>query len=300
MSKKKKKLKNLSVVEVSLVGRPANGKTFLLAKGEQKMQLSETLQNIVSTAFDTEEKFLEALKKEEIELTDEAKSALMSAMRMLAAYSEELPSDLMGIIRQSLGMEDETKADEVESEKSAETEPTEKQERLEAETQDDVDEVTKAIENLPEDIKSTVENLWKEKQEAIEKMEQVEKELEQEKQEKIRKDFVTKAEKEFSKVPSVNAEELGSLLKQLHDVDEDLCNKFSEIFKATDAAMNAGGLFDEIGKKTVTDDGANAYDKMRASATALVANGQATTIEKAMDVVMKSNPKLYQDYLAGN
>ena len=69
---------------------------------------------------------------------------------------------------------------------------------------------------------------------------------------------------------------------------------------ATDAAMNAGGLFDEIGKKTVTDDGANAYDKMRASATALVANGQATTIEKAMDVVMKSNPKLYQDYLAGN
>ena len=167
MSKKKKKLKNLSVVEVSLVGRPANGKTFLLAKGEQKMQLSETLQNIVSTAFDTEEKFLEALKKEEIELTDEAKSALMSAMRMLAAYSEELPSDLMGIIRQSLGMEDETKADEVESEKSAETEPTEKQERLEAETQDDVDEVTKAIENLPEDIKSTVENLWKEKQEAI-------------------------------------------------------------------------------------------------------------------------------------
>lgn len=264
------------------------------------MEITEELKNVLSTPFDTEEKFLETISKDEYNLTDEAKSALMSAMRMMAAYSEELPADLMMMIRQALGMEDEMMNSDDETEKGAEAEPTETQKRHEDKEASDVDEVTKALESLPENIRSTVENLWKEKQDAIEKMEQVEKQLEEQRQEDIRKDFVTKAEKEYSKVPSVNAEELGTLLKQLHDVDEDLCNKFSQIFKATDAALNAGGLFEEIGKKTASDDGANAYERMRKSATALVANGQAATIEKAMDVVMKSNPKLYQEYLSGN
>ena len=293
-----KKLKNLSVVEVSLVGKPANGKAFLMTKGEPNMNLQEKLAGIMATPFDTEEKFNELLLKEEVNLTDEAKSALMSAMRMLAAYTEELPEGLFGMIRQSLGMEDDTKAAD-ETEKSDEAKPT-TEVRHEDQKHDEADDVLKSIEDLPDAVKSHVEDLYKAKQEALEKAEEVSKELEMAHQEKITKEFIEKASAEYQNIPSVNSQELGTLIKGLHDLDTEMANKFESILKATDAVIGKGGEFDEIGKKTVADDTGTAYEKMRKAAKALVGDGTAKTIEKAMDDVMKANPKLYQEYLQGN
>ena len=188
--KTKKRLKNLSVVEVSLVGSPANGKQFLLTKGERKMELTEKQKGILETPFDTEEKFVALLQKEEVSLTDEAQSALMSSMRMLAAYSEEMPDQLLRMIRDALGMEEE--AIDEEEEKAEEVEETKS---------DADDDIMKSISDLPEEVKAQVQNLFKEKQEAVDRFEEVQKKLDEEKQETIRKEFVVKANTEYKAHP---------------------------------------------------------------------------------------------------
>ena len=288
--KTKKRLKNLSVVEVSLVGSPANGKQFLLTKGERKMELTEKQKGILETPFDTEEKFVALLQKEEVSLTDEAQSALMSSMRMLAAYSEEMPDQLLRMIRDALGMEEE--AIDEEEEKAEEVEETKS---------DADDDIMKSISDLPEEVKAQVQNLFKEKQEAVDRFEEVQKKLDEEKQETIRKEFVVKANTEYKHIPSINAEDLGSVVKCLHDLDPVIAEKIETILKASDRAIEKGGLFDEIGKKnTSTEEGGTAYEKMRRTAAAMVSDGTAGSIEQAIDTVMKNNPNLYTDYLAGN
>jgi len=291
-SKKKKRLKNLSVAEVSIVGKPANGKSFLLAKGEE-MQLAEKLQNIMSTPFDTEEKFLELLSKQEGEMSDDAKSALMSSMRMLMAYVEELPDGLMQMIQQALGIEEDVT-------ESASDEATEEAKDTNEDQQTN-EQMQKAIGELPSEVKEKIENLFKEKEQAMEKIETIQKQLDEEKQAKIQKQFVEKAGDEWKHLPGINAENLGSIVKKLHDLDGDLAKSFEAILKSADTAIANGGQFDEIGKK-VADENANgtAYERIRKQAQSLVDNGNAATIEKAIDVVMQSNPNLYQEYLAGN
>lgn len=294
--KTKKRLKNLSVVEVSLVGRPANGKQFLLTKGEPKMELTEKQKGIMATPFDTEEKFMALLQKEEVNLTDEAQSALMSSMRMLAAYSEEMPEQLLGMMRDALGMEEE-KAEDTEEAESTKTTDSHHEDQTEKSEAD----IIKSLSDLPEAVRDQVENLFKEKQEALAKFDEVQKKLEEEKQEKIRKEFVDKASSEYKHIPSINAEDLGSVVKSLHDLDPAIAEKIESVLKASDTAIEKGGLFDEIGKKsTTTEEGGTAYEKMRRTAAAMVQKGEAGSIEKAIDTVMKNNPELYQDYLAGN
>jgi len=155
----------------------------------------------------------------------------------------------------------------------------------------------KSLAKLPADVRDQMTALWKSNEEEKKKRVALEKSLKVERDERLRKEYVTKAEKEFPHVPGKSPEELGIMLKTLAAVAPKIAEDLEGVFKSVSTTIEKADLFKEFGTSMdAQGSNANAYAKMDTMAKEAVAkSGGSYAI--AFEQVMKSNPELYNQYL---
>jgi hypothetical protein len=148
---------------------------------------------------------------------------------------------------------------------------------------------------VPEEMKSTVEQLCKAQDVAIQKAAELEEILKVERDERLRRDYVEKAEKEFSSLPGTSVE-IGLLLKSLNDLDKDAAEKVEGIFKSVNAQLESSRILEEVGSPAVEAE-VTAWGRIEKQAESMVAEGTMASKAAAIAKVLELNPKLYQEYL---
>lgn len=284
------RLKDLDVIEVSLVPKGANRRRFLLFKSEEEEDpMEEILKAILETPLENEAKVEEVLKA--ANLSEKAKGAVRGALKILSAYKDELPKDIMKTLAGLAGY--------------GYPEPTQKQKG-----KDDDDDKKKKygypapvkkedgswdFSGVPEEVRPMVEALWKEHLEEVKKREELERVLKEERDKQARKEFIQKAATEFASLPT-KPEEFGLVLKGLAEKAPEEYAKLEGVLKAADEAIRKSALFSEIGCSGGFG-GGTAMTKIEAAANSLVQKDANMTREQAIAKALEVHPELYTEYL---
>lgn len=267
------RLRNLKVNEVSIVGRPANKRPFLLMKGcgaRMKMTPDEVLA-LIGTAVEKEDKVIKLMKQEN--LSDDATEALMSAMRILGAYSDAIPQPVFEVMAETIGYTTPSPSNQVNKGEPNPEGPIKKED---------------IIGKLPETMRDTVSALFK-------GYEDLEKQLKEEKDKRATEEAIVKA-KAFSHL-GVKAEEFGPVLKGLLEKAPEEAKVVEGLLTKADAAIAAGALFKEIGTDAAGITKGSAWAQIEALAGSIVEKDATMTKEQAISRVMDLHPELYQEYL---
>jgi len=280
------RLKDLDAVEVSLVPRGANKKKFLIFK-EDDSPMEEILKAVLETELDDENKVEEVLKA--AKLSGKAQNAVKGALRLLNAYKDELPKDIMKTLAELAGYgypapteKAKDKDKDKEKEKYGYPAPTKKEDG------------SYDFSGIPEEVRPAVEALWKEQQEAVKKAEKLEKVLKEERDKQLRKEFIQKAADEFANLPT-KPEEFGLVLKGLAEKAPEEYAKLEGVLKAANEAIEKGALFAEIGRGGMPA-GDSAVAKVEAMAAGLVQKDANLSRMDALAKVLAENPQLYEQY----
>ena len=288
-SKRTYLLHDLDVFEVSLVRKPANGRSFYMTKSADKEIESmddEKFMAILETPTENESKLDEVIKEE---MSHDAVRAVRAALRLLDAFKDEIPSETLAGLADAAGMDmhmEEEKAMHrmYKDDEEATPEP----------------EVALKSDDIPEELRPHIEALWKSNQEAQEKVSALEEVLKSERDEKLLRAESDRVTKEFGHVPGMDAPKLAQLLINIRKSAPDSAEGIESLLSATERAMVAkeGGAFEEAGT-TVTPDpvAATAWGRIEAMATELVQKGETESRSTAIDQVLTDNPQLYADYL---
>ena len=295
---KKTELRELETVEVSLVDKGANKRTFAIKKSEKKEM--DVIEAILAAPFEKGEAIIERLKK--AELSEQAVEGIKSAVQILSAFQEEVPANLLkdlmalgGFSKQEDEEEEEEKPDAAE-EAAPEGETPEADEEEEAEKQEDEEEdeeeMKKRLAALPKNMRSMVEQLWKSNKSAITKAEELEAKIKKAEDEKRLSECVAIAKAEFGALP-VKADNLGSFIKSLDGMDN--ADFVLGLLRSSNEMIAANGLTTEIGKSTSSTNDKTSIAKAERMADALVEK-EGITKAKALANVWKNNPSLYAEY----
>lgn len=97
---------------------------------------------------------------------------------------------------------------------------------------------------------------------------------------------------------SLDAEQVGPLLRRLSDANPDLAKSVTGLLDSINGQAESANIFAEIGKSasTVPMSG-DAVGRLTSMAKSLVDSGKAATIEQGIAEVAISNPDLYTQYL---
>ena len=299
-SKKPRELLDLDVREVSLVDRPAIRRKFLVVKrdeiNEKDADMQNSEDNLQQSEFffceESEEQALEkgmhgGYDKEEKEEEEEAEEEKKAASKKPKKKGGHEESEL-----------EEESEDEEASEKKKKKKETKKMDNSQSSAPISFskrDDGSYDLAGVPEEMQATVEAICKQHEAAVQKAAELEEILKAERDERLRRDFVEKAEKEFSNVPGT-AVEIGILLKSLNDLDADVAEKVENIFKAVDAQLSNSAALEEIGSPAV-DVEVSAWGKIEKQAEELITNGVEVSKAAAISKVLELNPKLYSEYL---
>ena len=303
MSNKQKKakflLEDLDVREVSLVSKPAIGRTYLLTKAAEdstnELLLEESADNTETTEAGTppatmgvdtmNEQLVELLKS--VELDDEARAAITGALDIILSNKGTVPVEVMKSFYVLVGYE--VPQEIVEKEKIVEK-IVEVEKAVET-TVDDKEEILKGLDDR------TVA-LFKDQEKRIEQAETAikaaEKAAKAEKDARVAKDFVQKAAKDYPTLP-VTAETLGPVLKAISEklneaegkVVLDIFNTAKEVATITkqDTELGISGA----GSGDVTTDEPQYVKK----AKAMVEKGEAETEAQAISKLYSTEPTLF-------
>jgi colicin import membrane protein len=292
-SKKTNELVELETVEVSLVDKGANRRTFAIRKAEK--QTMQVIDAILSAPFEHKEAVAEHLKK--AEMSPQATEAVEAAMQLLSAVQEEMPEDMMKQLMAMAGMskqeEEEEEAPEA-TEEAAEALAEEGAEAAEEETEkeDDEEEMQKRLASLPEEMRGMVEQLWKSNRSEIAKREELEAQIKKADEEKRLGDFIAKARQDFPSLPA-KAEELGAFISGL---DGEAAAFAQSLLKSANEMIATGGITSEIGKSSTDAQELDSISKAERMAAEIVEK-EGITKAAAKGRVWKNNPELYAAYL---
>lgn len=289
-------LTDLDTLAVSLVRRGANQRRVAVTKSEEAMseeQMEEVLKAVLEIEADGEDKIEEIFK----ELSPKGARAVKSAMRILGAFEEELPKDVLTGLAKLSKLEAPTKKQDDEG-KDKDKYPTPKKAEKKAEKEED--KVKKSLDSLPEEIRAQLEGLWKGYEERIAKTEkdnvELAKALSTERDARIHKEMVAKAEENYGSLGK--AEEIGVILKDLHGASDELAGKVEGLLKSANEKISKSALLEEAGSNNA-DAGGDASAKMDALTKERVEKSEGK-LDKytAYDQVVKEHPELYNEYLA--
>ena len=274
-----KRLSDLDVVEVSLVPKGANRKKFLLMKEVNGMDMEELYKIVMETELEDEDKVDEVLKAE---LSDKAANAVKGALRLLNAYKDELPKNIIKTLADLIGY--------------GYPEPAEKAKKDEEEYGYPKPKVKKEdgsldLEAIPEEVRPAIEALWKEHEEAVRKAEELEARLQEERDRQLTKEFVAKAA-EFRNL-SAKPDDLGPVLKRISELSAEDYGLIESVLKAADEALEGNRLLEEIGSGM---SGGEIMGEVEGLAQQLVQK-DGLTHEQAVDRVLTMHPELYRRYL---
>ena len=301
-SKKPRELLDLDVREVSLVDRPAIRRKFLVVKRDELNEKDANMQNSEdnlqqSEFFFCEESEEQALEKgmhgsygkeeEKEEEEEEAEKEKKAASKKPKKKGGHLESEL-----------EEESEDEEASDKKKKKKETKKMDNSQSSASVSFSKRNDGsydLAGVPEEMQATVEAICKQHEAAVQKAAELEEILKAERDERLRRDFVEKAEKEFSNIPGTAAE-IGILLKSLNDLDVEVAEKVESIFKAVDAQLSNSAALEEIGSPA-SDIEMSAWGKIEKQAEELITKGVVSSKAAAISKVLEINPALYSEYL---
>lgn len=254
-------------------------------------EFEQVMEAVLGVQAEAEAKIPEVFKAG---LSDKAAQAVKASLRILNAFKEELPKDVMGGLAQLAGYgypEPEIVDMAASAEAKACGEPGKK---TTAEEQ-----MRKSMDALPAEVKAQLETLWKEREEAKVREDKLAKELKASRDEQLRKDLVAKAEKDFGKVPGMSADEKGALLMQLHTLDPQIAASVEKLMAASQEALSKSALLEERGKSAAANAATvlDSWAKIEKLAKELVSKDSGMSQAKAVDAVLRQHPELYQEYL---
>ena len=294
---KKTELRELETVEVSLVDKGANKRTFAIKKSEKKEM--DVIEAILAAPFEKGDAIMDRLKK--AELSEQAVEGIKSAVQILSAFQEEVPANLLKDLMALGGFSKQEEEEDEEKPEAAEEaapdgETPEADEEEEAEKQEDEEEdeeeMQKRLAALPKNMRSMVEQLWKSNKSAITKAEELEAKIKKAEDEKRLSECVAIAKAEFGALP-VKADNLGSFIKSLDGMDN--ADFVLGLLRSSNEMIAANGLTTEIGKSTSVTNDKTSIAKAERMADALMEK-EGITKAKALANVWKNNPSLYAEY----
>lgn len=256
-----KQLTDLRVEEVSLVGKPANRRKFLLTKGDTVDE--KELMALMKAAADDESALEDWLSK--AGLSEKAAGAVRGATRLLSAFKDEPGMQKLMQLLAAMGGFGKPPEDE-EAGKADKAEKTQKSEDV-----------------VPEKVQKQLDDLQKQLDEAREKV--------------AKSEATTKARDTYSRIPG-NPEELAELLVKADKAGEDLSKPLNALLAAINTAM--AGLYKQIGSDApaISVGASDAVAEVNKLADALVAKeANVMTHEQAVAKVLEQHPELYTRYL---
>jgi hypothetical protein len=279
-------LTKLDTLGVSLVHRGANKKRFAIAKSEEVVmdeKAIEMLSAVLKEAgYDDESIVLEQLKK--VQLNEKSTSAVNGAIRILSAFSDDPEvKKLLDVLKAAIGgpaqmpeapaLVATAKSKKMEEDKMKPNYPAPMAKALEglaAEQRTAFEPVLKAIWDASQ--AAAEERIVKAEERATKTEERAaatEQVLKAERDERLTKEFVAKAATELANVPG-KPEELGLMLKSLHDANPELCKKFEGVLKSAQTALKESALFIEKGRSGSGDVDDDPFTKIEKAAAASV------------------------------
>lgn len=274
-----RRLENLEVAEVSIVPRGANKKKFLIFK-EVDSPMEEILKAVLETPLENEAEVDRMLKA--AKLSEKAQGAVRGALKILSAYREELPKDILNTLAGLAGYGYPAPTEKEGKEKYKYPAPAKKADG------------SYDFSGIPEEVRPMVEALWKQNEEAVKKAEELEKVLKAEREERLRKEYIAKAAG-FKHLP-VKPEEFGLVLKGLAEKAPEEYSKVEGLLKVVDEALGQGKLFSELGRSG-EGAGGSAWAKIEKAASEIVQKDGKLTREQAVAKVLDEHPELYEEYL---
>jgi len=307
-NKKPRELLDLDIREVSLVDRPAIRRKFLVIKRDED---GENMSDEQALSSEPQDNFIfdevvckdEEVKKandssgedesEEEEDEDESKKPNKNKAK---AKGKTAAKDALEAESED---EDEDEDDDEASEKKKKKIKKETMKMAQPQASIPVsfskrDDGSYDLTGVPEEMQATVEQLCKAQDTAVQKAVELEEILKAERDERLRRDYVEKAEKEFSSLPGTSVE-IGLLLKTLNDLDKDVAEKIEGVFATVNAQLENGTMLQEVGN-AASDAETTAWGRIEKQAAEMMASGEVTKAA-AISKVLEMNPKLYQDYL---
>jgi len=220
----------------------------------------------------------------------ENQEAIVAAMKLLSIAKESVPADKRQELMKQMsalsdyGAMEPAMSDDEKAKKAAEDKAAAEKAAAEEAAKNKKDEypmmpVKKSdgsydLSSVPEAARTMVEALWKSHDEAITKSEaankraeDAEKILKEQKDAEVKKEFVAKAAD--LKNLSVNADEFGAVMKELHEKAPEQFAKVETVLKAANEAVKKAGLFAELGS---ANSGSGASDTAEAALDKAVAS----------------------------
>ena len=223
-------------------------------------------------------------------LSKEAEAVIADAFKMLSAVKDEMSGELFAKISEALGFgkAEEDEAEEEAPEAAAEEAPAEEAPEAPAPDEEEEEEAEKSIEKSDD---PKVAALFKE-HEDLKALYKAEMET------KRAAEFVAKAEADFANIPGATVEQVGGLLKDLHDLDQGIAERVESVLKGTQALVENVGVLGEAGSRAQAPAANDADGRIEAMARSRVEkSGGALSLAKAYEAVLRDNPKLYTESL---
>lgn len=277
-------LKDVKTLEVSLVERGANLKRrfpIMKARGDT---MGEILVEVLKAEGQSEAvQKLEGMLKEE--MPEDAKAAIMAAMKLLEAFSDIMPvGEALAALGGASGEEVEVEAAE---------EPAED----EAEKMEEEDELKKTLDNLPPAAQAAIDAIWKDREELVAKSAELEKSLGEEIAKRSRREYLAKAEKSLCNIPGHSLEEVVDLMIEVKATNEELGARVEKALEASSAALQGGALLVEAGRSVPDTTGGDPWAKIQSIAKSEVEkSGGSLSMPQAIAKTIQTNPELYAQY----
>jgi len=245
-------LKNLSVVEVSLVGTPANKKRFALFKSADEVSVSEK----------------PVAKAEEAPAPQEDKKP---------AEEAPAPTEKAMCTCPECGAEFDPAAAEAAAEDAAPP------------SEDEIAKMAPQVQKLfkmKADLEAAKEAAEKATAEAVAKAAEIEKTLLAERESKETADSIAKAKEDFAGLP-VKAEDLGPALRSIRKSDPAAAEAIESVLKSCKALV--AKALEPVGQAPAVEDNTSAWDRVQKQAKEMVAKGEAKTEAIAIATLMKDS-----------
>ena len=278
-------LKDVKTLEVSLVERGANLKRrfhFMKARGDT---MGEILVEVLKAEGQSEAVLkLEGMLKEE--MPEDAKAAIMAAMKLLEAFSDIMPvGDALAALGGASGEEVEVEAAEEPAEDEAE--------KMEEEDE----ELKKTLDNLPPAAQAAIDAIWKDREELVAKSAELEKSLGEEIAKRSRREYLAKAEKSLCNIPGHSLEEVVDLMIEVKATNEELGARVEKALESSSAALQGGALLVEAGRSVPDTSGGDPWAKIQKIAKSEVEKSAGSlTMPQAIAKTIQTNPALYAEY----
>lgn len=305
------KLTDITTDEVSLVGKGANRKKFLLFKSGKEGTMEELLKELLEELkpIEGEKDLLADLKK--AKFSAEETSTVQAAIRMLSGVADkikksgivvkafETKADPAKVERKDIGdyLKKSSAADRAEVAKQLGVDPTRFEEAFgPAKTDDGL--ILKAdgtlnLDAVPKDMRPAMQLLFKDKAETAKKLKDAEDKIEKSEKAEKRAVWIAKAA-EFKDLPGTNVQELADTLMELSDEGAE---KIMKQLRSNLEIIEKGDFFGEHGRPGPGGGTGQAIEKVNQLAGSLIQKNDKLTQADAIQLVLRENPSLYQEYV---